>query len=607
MPSSAETPLDGELESENDKSASPAKADTPPVLEICVNCPDAILESRETHEKIVDALRNSCVLDLNGPLYHRAQGNDERLPGSDVANLSRYFVLLARITRITSSHVRKGKQVPNSRIEACCRAALILDPANERGMIEYAWELYRRKEYANVVELKEYANVVELNRGSCSMCEEWNKLIERTKTERNEISENNCLTADSPVKDIRDIGVKTAKQVSPNKNDANVKICDAVFSENDNKERNTKKKAKVKEIQKSLVNNLDLKKLLSDDLLDEIKGLLEPPEGKFKVVSWNARASLPTHCLTPEVLAKKAKNLANAARDQDASIVCVQECPGQLITKKGGDVAKGTVEGETSFCAALNFAIPYFEVRSIAIPGTNDSGETHVVAWDPLIWVLDPASENPKPLEHQGLSRAIGRTMLCTKAEPVKRLALLSCHLKSGGQGPTKQDLDTLCTHILPNERASLQPVDAVLVIGDFNLEPTDIAFKAMKDLGFQNIGNRDGVSTNQSDFTFGEGGKIYDSAWLWRSDAATGSSSGVVLEFKDVQKALDERNQMLDVFKGVYDQIEASSEIGISANAILLGDGKGSIAQAVKAAFKNLVFENFSDHKPICVEVALS
>lgn len=601
MPSSAEPPLDGELESENDKSASPAKAATPPVFDIDVNCADSTLTSPDTRAKIVDALRASGVCAMLSAASAPTASNEGVEKG-----VATYLVLLARIVASGVSQ-RKVKQIPNSRILACCRAALFLDAKNERGMIEFAWELYHRKEYENVFELERLSRFKLVMEDVSAVLSEGRTVVALSGEKREQLTVNHKspterpLTASSPVKAIKGLGDRKASEMSPSK-DPNVKICDAVFPENDTKKTPAHKL--VEEISKATRLTLNLKETLSENLVREIEGLLQPSDGKFKVVSWNARASLGTHGLTPAVLAKKTANLAAAVRRESrVSIICIQECPhGRLAETAGPE----------TFDVLLARELDCFDVRPIECRGLGKTskGETHVVAWDPQIWQLEASSDNPRALEDDELRRAIGLTILQTvptsKAEPVKRLALLSCHLKSGGKDDTKRDLRTLSEIIVPKVQASLQSGDAVLVLGDFNLAPTHDAFEKLTRLGFQNIGSRDGESTNQSDFV-DVGGKIYDSAWLWRSGVAAGFSSGVVLESEDAQNAVEERKQMLDVFKGVYDQIKASSELGSGAKDVLLGDGKGSIAQAVKAAFKTQVYENWSDHKPICLEVALS
>ena len=111
------------------------------------------------------------------------------------------------------------------------------------------------------------------------------------------------------------------------------------------------------------------------------------------------------------------------------------------------------------------------------------------------------------------------------EAEETTRLALLSCHLKSGGGDGTKADIQCLTDVAVPEVMTALavtpRPGDALLVCGDFNLAPTDATFDPLRGRGFRNVGDPDGNSTNQSEFTVSGELHVYDSAWLWQRSVA--------------------------------------------------------------------------------------
>ena len=109
-------------------------------------------------------------------------------------------------------------------------------------------------------------------------------------------------------------------------------------------------------------------------------------------------------------------------RGPRVSVCCVQECPGDFIGTHGTAAAKATRRPGATFGARL--------LRELNLHGTFDGvdvdsegttttvdgatascGESHVVAWDSSVWMLDPANP-PRPLKYPGLRRAVVLTVL---------------------------------------------------------------------------------------------------------------------------------------------------------------------------------------------------
>ena len=164
---------------------------------------------------------------------------------------------------------------------------------------------------------------------------------------------------------------------------------------------------------------------LSPEHALELEALLTPADGRFKVMSWNAMASLPTHGVTAAMLDTKTRNLAAAAlqqREPHVSVFCVQECPGNFIGTRGAAAAKATRQPGSTFGARLLHHLNLhgtFDGRDIDSDGTTTTadgdtvscGESHVVAWDSSVWMLDPDNP-PRPLKYPGLRRAVVLTVL---------------------------------------------------------------------------------------------------------------------------------------------------------------------------------------------------
>ena len=518
--------------------------------------------------------------------------------------------LLARVVAVAANR-RPAKQRSNSRILACCYRAYTLDPKNERARVQLGWELYHRKEYSRVLALAREAP--DSVKAVAALAEE---KLKSWKREHSNTPDD--ITFDSPLKDsLIGVGEKKAKPFSPTGDDGGVTIREADTS------AKTAKRDVVDDAKRALWPELSVPTRLSEALQADLDGLLEPADGGYRAVAYNARASLPTHGLTPGIVATKASNLTRAVRlPPPASVVVSVECPGSFVQIRGGPEAKKTLDPGSTFGEMLVAPgnLDGFDQRTLPCAGTNakngDCGESHVVAWDQEKWALDDGVD-PRSLVCARLHRAVGFTVLQSREKVDVRLALLSCHLKSGGRERTKEDVKALMDEVIPAAWTLLDEKpragDSLLVLGDFNLAPTDDAFRRLGDeLGFRNVGGADGNPRNMAEFLKSGEPEVYDSAWLWQrtwrvADRAKDPNSGEVLEIPDVSIAAEDRNKLMVQLTDACGSWQPKSELGQAAKATLEADGlRYSISRAVIDAFKEQVQRDWSDHKPICLHLWL-
>ena len=244
--------------------------------------------------------------------------------GGDVGDAARLIladclVLLARIIEVEINR-RNGSQKPNQKVLACCSAALALDPGNERGKVRLGWELYHRRSYGQVRELGH-----ELSPGS-PHAHAMAEVVAAAESKRSawiaenvspkEIDDVVAKGLNSPVKSLKGVGRKAALSVSPNGQE-DVAIADAIFPAASAPGAGGGGKAvqRVEECRRVLWpgDGPAGRARLSTEHALELEALLKPVDGRFKVMSWNAMASLPTHGVTAAMLDTKTRNLAAAA------------------------------------------------------------------------------------------------------------------------------------------------------------------------------------------------------------------------------------------------------------------------------------------------------
>lgn len=362
---------------------------------------------------------------------------------------------------------------------------------------------------------------------------------------------------------------------------------------------------------------------------------------KLVVGSWNAMATRPEHAVTVEMLRRKALNLADVASERGMSLLAVQECPGAYIRREGKPPARAAlVAGSTlkdALLATLNKdGARKFQGVNVTVPcvysdGT-DQGEAHCLLWDTHVLQVDNVDRMPVSLagllavEAKGpgdrggaevregsgykselFHRAPVLGMFRMVQAPHRRLAVLSVHLKSGGDDKTAAEVQLLADHAVPYvlQEFCPQPQDAVLICGDFNLAPSHPAFQGLRELGFAYV--CDGRPTNQAEWLRGGNAYVYDGAWLWHAAGCSGArAAGEVVENRDMQLALRDREALMALLAGWEPQSRFASELRGEMFGGRGGTGILATPNFLIDLFKRKVMADWSDHKPIAVTISL-
>ena len=151
-----------------------------------------------------------------------------------------------------------------------------------------------------------------------------------------------------------------------------------------------------------------------------------------------------------------------------------------------------------------------------------------------------------------------------------------------------------------------------IVILGDFNTDPkNEEAFKPIKDLGFEYIG--DNIPTNMFEFLVGKGdtSKVYDSIWIANVDdrwnlsvsdenkpQSSYSCKGNVIvpdELISAQKDMLSFSEKIKEVKGLGKYGEAMVE-----------ECEDGIVKFIRANLKTRINKDWSDHKPVLLEVEL-
>eukprot|EP00045_Choanoeca_perplexa_P016209 m.215469 g.215469 ORF g.215469 m.215469 type:complete len:597 (+) comp17199_c0_seq2:91-1881(+) len=351
-----------------------------------------------------------------------------------------------------------------------------------------------------------------------------------------------------------------------------------------------------------------------------------------RILSWNIKLANVTDAKGNQLrnmIKSKMANIAQLAVKMQADAIVLQELPGSFYELKGSDNHKAAVKDawvKGELARALLDAqgagthIVEYDFREVAIhkwvghPGdvTKDEGEHHLFAWDKSKYtvVKDPVAL--EPADGEAFHRA-PCWMLLQDQTIDSHLALVSCHLKSGGQELTLHDakLMALQCHALVERLRTEHGEVAMLVLGDFNLDARQVQrafhtthaesdFASLLDLSSH-------IPSNMYRFTAnGEAvnGHAYDGAFL---NSPKHSGTAVVHDTNTILPKVTQ--EMEAIGKAIHDALPEWTSLSKLTQAALKSlKPKAGATDNVPALIRNLyreeVARQWSDHVPVSVEI---
>ena len=291
------------------------------------------------------------------------------------------------------------------------------------------------------------------------------------------------------------------------------------------------------------------------------------------------------------------------------------ECPGALLMETGGKLAKEQVDEWESLVPFImngnnhdgnwNSAAVEIANKKVKEDGTQyDEGERHVFAWDSNQLEFRANLDNGVELcksdypKHGDVPRLFDRSpafaTFHTKGRQHICINVISVHLKSGGGDDTKREvknLGALARERFDNSNSNSNSI--YMIIGDFNLDPFDDAFEDLKEQGF--VYNGDHKYTNMHEFLLPRTQHVYDSCWV-KGMEKFGKQKAFVVVPDQISKAADDLGAIREQMKD-FELHEAKSDQARK---------EGFTGNAVREKFKKWANVDWSDHKPIKVELRL-
>ena len=354
-----------------------------------------------------------------------------------------------------------------------------------------------------------------------------------------------------------------------------------------------------------------------------------------RILTWNIKLANVTDAKAAQLrnmIETKMANIAGLAVKMAADILVLQELPGPLYEQQGGQNHKAAVRDgwvQHHLATALLEAqgagarIMDFDFREVAVhkwggrPGdaTKDEGEHHLFAWDKAKYavVTDPVLLEPSGGEH--FHRAPCWMLLREQGTNV-HVALMSCHLKSGGQGVTSHDANLMatCCHDLVDQLRTRHGEVAMLVMGDFNLTSQQVLrafhttreeseFASLLDVAAHQPSNMYRFTSNGE----AENGHAYDGAFL-NSPAHTG-----VATVHDVPSLLPQvTREMETIGKAIQAALPEWSSLSALTQTALKGllpklGATDEVPALVRNLYREEVARQWSDHVPVSIVLSRS